>query len=120
MRTDGRLVPVDAFQKLDRYKEHDVEVVIADLKTEPKSGPALEKALKVGKGAAFLLTPHGEVLSWFSTTRTDIETGESFPELDPKYFSFNSPKGWCPECRGHGRIYPWMLEQKDDEEEDLD
>ena len=56
------------------------------------------------------------MLSWFSTTRTDIETGESFPELDPKHFSFNSPKGWCPTCRGHGRIYDWMLKPDEDEE----
>src|ERR1019366_9441638 len=57
------------------------------------------------------------ILSWFSTTRTDVETGESFPELEPKNFSFNSPRGWCPTCRGHGRILPWML-QPDDEEGD--
>jgi excinuclease ABC subunit A len=58
------------------------------------------------------------VLSWFSTTRTDIETGESFPELDPKNFSFNSPRGWCPTCRGHGRVFPWMLEMSSDDEDD--
>jgi excinuclease ABC subunit A len=75
-------------------------------------------ALRLGKGACFLLTPQGEVLSWFSTTRTDIETGESFPELDPKNFSFNSPRGWCPSCRGHGRVFPWMLEPDDDDEND--
>ncbi len=118
MRTDGRLVRVDAFEKLDRYKEHDIEVVVSDLKGKsPKEiAAALALALKLGKGACFLLTPKGEVLSWFSTTRTDIETGESFPELDPKYFSFNSPKGWCPTCRGHGRIYEWMLTPDEDEE----
>ncbi len=147
MRADGRLTRVDAFQKLDRYKEHDVEVVIADLKQRetgrqtPDTGPsrstksapasvvrppasfradaALHTALRVGKGACFLLTPQGEVLSWFSTTRTDIETGESFPELDPKHFSFNSPRGWCPACRGHGRIFPWMLEPEDDDDDPL-
>jgi excinuclease ABC subunit A len=129
MRTDGRLTRVDAFQKLDRYKEHDIEVVVADLKaTAPSpagpaaralanSGRALGEALRVGQGACFLLTPQGEVLSWFSTTRTDVATGESFPELEPKNFSFNSPRGWCPTCRGHGRILPWML-LPDDEEGD--
>src|SRR6202008_2129469 len=76
----------------------------------------LDLALKLGKGACFLLTPAGEVLSWFSTTRTDIASGESFPELDPKHFSFNSPKGWCPTCRGHGRIYDWMLTPDEDDE----
>ena len=119
MRIDGRLQRVDTFAKLDRYKEHDVEVVVADLKGKsPKEiATALALALKLGKGACFLLTPAGEVLSWFSTTRTDVASGESFPELDPKHFSFNSPRGWCPTCRGHGRIYDWML--KPDEEEEM-
>ena len=118
MRNDGRLIRVENFQKLDRYKEHDIEVVVADLKTaRPLSrATALTTALKLGQGACFLLTPHGQILSWFSTTRTDITSGESFPSLDPKNFSFNSPKGWCPTCRGHGHIYTWML-QPDEEEE---
>ena len=137
MRADGRLTRVDAFQKLDRYKEHDIEVVVADLKAPPKqdtparskarrpsplasrpSASVLDKALRIGKGTCFLLTPDGTILSWFSTTRTDIETGESFPELDPKNFSFNSPRGWCPTCRGHGRVFPWMLEPVDEDEDD--
>jgi len=116
LRVDRKLVAVEEFQKLDRYKEHDIEVVVADLKAQP-AGEALAHALAVGKGACFLLTPKGEVLSWFSTTRTDRATGESFPELDPKHFSFNSPRGWCPACRGHGRIFPWMLEPEDDEDD---
>ena len=118
MRADGRLTRVDAFQKLDRYREHDIEAVVADLKNQPRPGVALDLGLSVGKGACFLVTPQGEILSWFSTTRTDIDTGESFPELEPKHFSFNSPRGWCPACRGHGRIFPWMLEPKDDDEKD--
>ncbi len=119
MRADGRLLPVDAFVKLDRYREHDIEVVVADLKKKDTRGlgQALERALNLGKGSCFLLTPTGDVLSWFSTTRTDIETGESFPELEPKHFSHNSPRGWCPSCRGHGRIFPWMLVE-DDEDDD--
>jgi excinuclease ABC subunit A len=119
MRADGRLLAVDAFTKLDRYREHDIEVVVADLKNEAKIPVALATALKLGKGACFLLTPQGEILSWFSTTRTDIDSGESFPELDPKHFSFNSPRGWCPTCRGHGKAYPWMLEREDDNDDPL-
>jgi len=119
MRADGRLLAAEAFTKLDRYREHDIEVVVADLKSEARPGAALDTALQLGKGACFLLTPAGEVLSWFSTTRTDIDSGESFPELDPKHFSFNSPRGWCPACRGHGRILPWMLEPEDDEDDPL-
>ena len=131
MRADGRLLRTDTFTKLDRYKEHDIEVVVADLKAqslEPRakskkvgSQPAalssqLAQALRLGKGSCFLLTPDGQVLSWFSTTRTDVASGESFPELDPKHFSFNSPRGWCLTCRGHGRIYDWMLKPDEDEE----
>ncbi len=165
MRADGKLLRVDTFQKLDRYKEHDVEVVVADLKEppskpkkpksvsgsqlsapnsqpsasasapqvsglspQPSSVPSdsqpsilnsqLTEALRLGKGSCFLALPNGDILSWFSTTRTDIETGESFPELDPKQFSHNSPRGWCPTCRGHGRVFPWMLEPADDEDKD--
>ncbi|MSU47285.1 MAG: excinuclease ABC subunit A [Lacunisphaera sp.] len=122
MRADGRLLRTDTFQKLERYKEHDIEAVVADLRGKPSRetiAAGLALALKLGKGSCFLLTPDGKVLSWFSTTRTDIGSGESFPELEPKHFSFNSPKGWCPTCRGHGRIYDWMLEEKDDEAEQL-
>ncbi|CAM2788844.1 excinuclease ABC subunit UvrA [Rariglobus hedericola] len=118
MRADGRLLRVDTFQKLDRYSEHDIEVVVADMKTEARPGPALDNALRLGKGSCFIALPNGEVLSWFSTTRTDIDTGESFPELDPKQFSHNSPRGWCPTCRGHGRVFPWMLEPADDDDKD--
>ena len=142
MRADGKLLRVDTFQKLDRYSEHDVEVVVADLKEtqspeprakskskKPKSDSVsgsqlsalnsrLTEALRLGHGSCFIALPNGEILSWFSTTRTDIETGESFPELDPKQFSHNSPRGWCPTCRGHGRVFPWMLEPADDEDKD--
>jgi excinuclease ABC subunit A len=75
---------------------------------------ALEEAVRLGKGSCFLLDARGEILTWFSTTRTDPATGEAFPELDPKHFSFNSSRGWCPECRGYGRLYPWLFQ--DDEE----
>ena len=151
MRADGRLLRVDTFTKLDRYSEHDVEVVVADLKAAasgelgaksskpptpssklpahssklpahssklPAPSSLLDEALRLGKGSCFIAMPNGEVLSWFSTTRTDIETGESFPELDPKQFSHNSPRGWCPTCRGHGRVFPWMLEPVEDNEDD--
>ncbi len=122
MRVDGRLLAVEAFEKLDRYKEHNIEVVVADLCALSGElgtpAAALTRALALGKGACFLLTPAGDILSWFSTTRTDSETGESFPELDPKDFSHNSPRGWCPTCRGHGRVFPWMLEPDEDDEND--
>ncbi|AWI07882.1 hypothetical protein CKA38_00170 [Ereboglobus luteus] len=159
MRADGDLFPVEKFEKLDRYKEHNIEVVVADLKsatttsksekrrvknetqtTQPTQRPhhspasdfhpspftlhsSLDEALRLGQGSCFLLTGDNKIITWLSTTRTDSATGETFPELDPKDFSINSPRGWCPACRGHGRIYPWMLaldKQQNDTQENRD
>ncbi|MGH8019899.1 MAG: excinuclease ABC subunit UvrA [Opitutaceae bacterium] len=122
LRADGRMVSTAQFTKLDRYREHDIEVVVADLKPLASDARALRaklaEALKLGRGSCLVLLSENKNLGWLSTTRTDAETGEAFPELDPKHFSFNSPRGWCPACRGHGRIFPWML-ARDDEDEEL-
>ncbi len=112
LRCDGEIIPVEKFQKLDRYREHDVEVALADFgkKAEKKIADQelprlLDQALKLGSGACFLLDPARGGPVWFSMTRTDPATGEAYPELDPKHFSWNSIRGWCPRCRGHGRLY---------------
>ncbi len=123
MRIDGELVELSAFKKLDRYREHDIELVWEiDPKDEPASAKLLGDALKHGKGACFILSTRDGILSWFSTTRTDPATGEAYPELDPKHFSWNSAKGWCPACHGYGRIFSWMHDHEDFEEvpEDAD
>ena len=111
MRVDGQLIETASFEKLDRYREHDIDVVVADFGQQgntPSAGSkmttALEAALRLGKGSAFLLLPDGSVPGRFSTTRTDPATGEAYPDLDPKHFSWNSPRGWCPACRGHGYL----------------
>ena len=113
LRIDGQLVPIKHFKKLDRYSEHDIELVIADLKQPTTFNKQLTLALKLGKGTAFVLNANNEIVSWLSTRRTDPTTGEAFPELDPKHFSWNSPRGWCPSCRGYGQIFDWM--NKDEE-----
>jgi len=116
LRCDGRLIPVDRFEKLDRYREHDIELPLDLGKGKARLENArdrFDEALKIGKGSCFLMTETGQTLAWFSTRRTDPVTGEAFPELDPKHFSWNSPKGWCPACRGHGFIYDWMLDHED-------
>ena len=135
LRCDGTLVHVDQFKKLDRYREHDVEVVVghlalpkqasqritAECRREPIAlEPVLTEALRLGKGAAFLADVNGQLVAWYSTKRTDPTTGESFPELDPKHFSWNSARGWCPSCRGHGQLYNWMLEDEKFEHLPLD
>jgi excinuclease ABC subunit A len=116
LRIDGEMIPLDQFQKLDRYREHDIDLVITQLAVSPQPSAisrSLKEALRLGKGSALLLDAEGGVLSWLSTKRTDPATGEAFPELDPKHFSWNSPRGWCPTCRGYGQLFDWMSEEED-------
>ena len=111
LRIDGQVVHLDDFKKLDRYVEHDIDLVMSKLTAhQPPSTTSqiLSEALRLGKGSAFLMSSKGETISRLSTKRTDPTTGEAFPELDPKHFSWNSPRGWCTTCRGYGQLFDWM------------
>lgn len=134
LRCDGRPVRIAKFKKLDRYSEHDVEIAVGALQVEAEGrsvdismrgekielAQLLDETLRIGKGAAFLADAQGRIVAWYSTKRTDPTTGESFPELDPKHFSWNSTRGWCPSCRGHGQLHQWMLDDEKFEELPLD
>ncbi len=116
LRCDGKMFKVAGFEGLDRYSEHDVDVVFGEIRadglislpdeSEESGDKALRslvrQALAAGKNACVLLDPTGRQLAYLSTSRSDPATGESFPEVDPKHLSWNSPRGWCPDCRGHG------------------
>lgn len=102
---DGKLVETANFTALARYKEHDIFAVISDQVTPDSE--QLTQALRLGKGqcaTARQQATHQWELSVFSTARVSPVTGKSFPELDPHHFSFNSPRGWCSECRGYGFV----------------
>ena len=122
MRIDGTIIEVAKFKKLSRYKEHDIEVILTDLGRDglparrKSNGPSgspptkeltnlIKRALKLGKGSTLLLDSKSNNLIWLSTERVDPITGEAYPELDPKHFSWNSSKGWCPDCKGNGNIW---------------
>lgn len=115
LRIDGQLTPITKFKKLDRYREHDIDLVVTDLKQPTTLNQQLSTSLRLGKGSAFIMTAKGKTLFWLSTKRTDPTTGEAFPELDPKHFSWNSPRGWCPTCRGYGQIFDWMAKEDPDD-----
>jgi excinuclease ABC subunit A len=116
LRIDGKLVEIKNFKKLNRYSEHDIDLIIADVANANMAlSSTLKDALRLGKGSAFLMSSKGEVISRLSTKRTDPTTGEAFPELDPKHFSWNSPRGWCPTCRGYGQLFDWMADESFDE-----
>ncbi len=101
---DKQFKEAEGFQRLTRYQEHDIDVVVWDESHETKDlQPAIEKALSIGKGTIRILTP-GKKLVVLSTEASCPSCKRSFDELDPRLFSFNSPHGWCPECRGHGRV----------------
>ncbi|NNM30794.1 MAG: excinuclease ABC subunit UvrA [Akkermansiaceae bacterium] len=103
---DGGWKDVDGFERLARFKEHDIDVHIQRF---GKTGSADEiraavtTALRIGKGTLRLLD-HANKLHVFSKARVSPATGRSFEPLDPSHFSYNSPRGWCPSCRGYGQI----------------
>ena len=116
LRCDGQMLKVEGFAGLDRYSEHDVDAVFGEIRadglirlpdeTEESGEKALRalvrQTLAAGKNACVLLGSDGHQVAYLSTSRSDPATGESFPEVDPKHLSWNSPRGWCPDCRGHG------------------
>jgi excinuclease ABC subunit A len=109
---DGTHYPVDRFPALERYKEHTIDVVIADLgKNNGKETEELVKrALRIGNGSAFLV-PKGAERVVLSSEMTCPNCGDSFEELDPRLFSFNSPHGWCQTCNGFGHVLPFEIEE---------
>ncbi len=103
---DGQLVPVASFQRLARFKEHFIDAVVGEL--DGDSPPSrirdlVEVALRFGRGTARYLDASNR-LHVASTQRCDPETGRSFEDLDPRLFSYNSPHGYCPTCRGYGTV----------------
>ncbi len=108
VRTDGVIRDIEPGMQLERYKTHDIEVVvdkiIVDQKHKRRLKQAVEKALEKGNDTLVVLDPDRQAY-FFSTRFTDVSTGFSLPEPEPHFFSFNSPKGYCPKCKGLGEIY---------------
>ncbi len=121
LRIDGEFLKVDPFPRIDRFKEHTIELPVGDLLIDPAREAELRelltKALDLGKGVMHLLAPldglsaameNGASTSGFgavkvfSTKRACPTCGTSYPELDPRLFSYNSKHGWCPSCVGTG------------------
>ena len=116
MRIDGRMVSLKKFKPLDRYKTHDIELVLARITPDARQDGTLtqeilDEALRLGKGSCLLADENGKPKEWLSTQHSDPATGESFQALEPKHFSWNSPQGWCPACHGHGRVVERFAEE---------
>ena len=101
---DGHFVEADGFQKLERFREHTIDVLLGEAAGEAEVRALVERALEIGKGTARLLDAKGHSTT-LSTEMNCPKCGDSFEELDPRLFSFNSPHGWCTVCRGFGEVW---------------
>jgi len=111
VRADEEVVDIEKGMKLDRYKTHDIEIVIDRLKIEdkPDSDKRLEESIKTamyhGDDTLMILDQETENIRYFSRNLMCPTTGISYPNPEPNSFSFNSPKGACPNCNGIGTLY---------------
>ena len=121
LRVDGEFLPVDPWPKLDRFREHTIELPVADIvvsaDNEAELRRLLGETLEIGKGVMHLLAPLDGLqnalksgratarlgtVKVLSTKRACPVCGTSYPELDPRMFSYNSKHGWCTTCVGTG------------------
>ena len=108
VRVDGEIKEVTHGMKLDRYKMHSVEVVIDKLVVSSSDKRRLKESLRIamkqGDGLVMLLDADTDELRHYSRRLMDPVTGLSYSEPAPHNFSFNSPQGACPRCKGLGRV----------------
>ena len=142
VRVDGEVQEIYSGIKLDRYKNHTIEAVVDRLKLKTDNDEedlkrlraSVDQAMRMGDGvmavcahsaqfrersqASYSLEARGEGIRYFSRHLMCPTTGMSYAEPAPHTFSFNSPQGWCPTCRGLGKIKGERLEAKGEEELD--
>jgi excinuclease ABC subunit A len=121
LRVDGEFLSVNPWPRLSRFKEHSIELPVADVRIVPENEAALRaalaRALAAGRGVVHVLGNLDTLAqamqqrdsslvdiskTVFSVKRACPSCARSFPELDPRLFSFNSRHGWCPACYGTG------------------
>ncbi len=101
---DGKFFDAEGFQKLERFQEHSIDVLVGESGSGANLRAIVGRALEVGRGTAKLLDAKKR-LTILSTEMSCPGCGQSFEELDPRMFSFNSPHGWCEHCHGFGEIW---------------
>ena len=108
IRIDGEMVPLQEADALDRYKAHFIELVVDKLKPEDgddrRIRTSVQTALSLGKGSLAVLDAQSGSLHHYSRHLVDPESGVSLQEPAPHSFSFNSPEGYCPHCKGLGTV----------------
>ncbi|MFI5309307.1 MAG: excinuclease ABC subunit A, partial [Polyangiales bacterium] len=100
-RVDGRLRELEPGMSLDRYREHHIELLLGSARAgTPELRDLLARALRAAGGSARIMTGRNELL--LSSERACPKCGTGYPELDPRFFSFNTKQGACAECEGAG------------------
>jgi len=108
VRIDEKIQDVIPGLKVDRYKNHDIEIVIDRLEIEEKGRKrlkeSLQKAMQQGNGIVMILENENQMVRYFSKKLMCPTSGISYDDPDPHHFSFNSPHGACPYCKGLGFV----------------
>lgn len=114
-RIDGEITELKHNHRVDRYKNHFIEIVIDKLKMEDEAVTRLkgsvQTAMKHGQGVLQILDPDSGVVKYYSRLLMCPTTGISYSEPAPHNFSFNSPQGACPHCNGLGRVTETDMEK---------
>lgn len=109
VRVDGDILDIEANMQVDRFKTHDIEVVVDRIKVDTEKTPrimaSLSTAFRMGNELIFIMEDDSKVIKTFSKKLVDPVSGISYEEPSPNSFSFNSPYGTCPECKGLGEIF---------------
>jgi excinuclease ABC subunit A len=124
LRVDGEMLTTYQWPRLNRFKEHTIELPVAQIHVQKDNADTLErnviKALDLGKGLVHALdldsTAKKPKVQVFSIKRACPSCGNSFAELDPRLFSFNSKHGWCEDCFGTGLALEGFDEAQSGEE----
>ncbi|MCG7855830.1 excinuclease ABC subunit UvrA [Flavihumibacter sediminis] len=115
VRVDGEVKDLVPKMQVDRYKIHDIEVVIDRMavtdEMKLRLSQSVQKSMQVGKGLMFLLINDSNHLVQYSRQLMCEDTGISYEEPSPNSFSFNSPYGACPTCKGLGTVYQVSMEK---------
>jgi excinuclease ABC subunit A len=117
VRVDGEVKDIVSGMKLDRYKNHDIEIVIDRLKINKESvldkrvSESIVTAMYHGEDVIMVLDNETNKTRYFSRSLMCPSSGISYPNPEPNNFSFNSPKGMCPKCKGLGKLYEVNLDK---------
>ena len=115
VRIDGEVQEMKERMQLDRYKIHDIELVIDRMLVGTDAGPrmsdSVQKSLQMGKDLMFVAETERDHIAQYSRSLMCADTGISYEEPSPNTFSFNSPYGACPKCKGLGNVYQVNMEE---------